>query len=297
MKINVKKVDALKREISFEIPKDRVSQRMEQVYQDITRVAKVKGFRPGKAPRQLIESQHAALAKEETVKSLIPEVYQEGLRQENIAPIDMPEIHDVEFKDGTITFTAKVEIKPEIKLKDYKGISVQRKPPQVTDEEINKTLEYFQKSIGKDKEVALDDAFARGLGYPTLDDFKKSLVRQMETDKDRQNRADIENQIVEALLKDVKFAVPASLVKKQIEHRINQARNHFKSQRMSEADMQKKEEDLRKDLEAPVEKDIRAYLIFDRIAQAENIEVKEGESLPQKVMEFLLKEAKWEDVK
>lgn len=297
MKVAVKKVDTLRRELKFEIPKDRVSKRLDEVFADISKVAKIKGFRPGKAPRNLVESEHGALAREETVKSLIPEIYKEGLEQEKLSPIDMPEIEDVEFKDGVITFTAKLEIRPEITVKNYKGITVKRKSSQVTDEELGKTLEYFTKSLGKDKEVALDDQFAKGLGYPTLEDFKKSLVRQMEFDKDRQNRMDVENQIVEALIKDTKVVVPQSLLKRQIEHRVGEVVQRMKSQGMPETEIAKREEELRKDLVNPVERDIKAYLVFDKIAQEEKITVGEGESVPQKVMAFLMAEAKWEDSK
>mgnify|MGYP001603464934 FL=1 len=54
MKVVVKKVDAVKREMQFDIPKERVSQKLSEIYQDIGRVARIKGFRPGKAPRHLI---------------------------------------------------------------------------------------------------------------------------------------------------------------------------------------------------------------------------------------------------
>ena len=296
MKIEVKKVDSLKRELKFEIPKDRVHKTLSEVYEEIGRVAKIKGFRPGKAPRHVLEKHHGKLAEEETLKKLIPEVYREGIEREKISPVDLPEIENVLFKDGMISFTAKLDIKPEIKLKNYKGIKVTRKSSQVTDEEINKTLEFFKKGQGTDKEVVIDDAFAHGLGYANLEDFKKALARQMELDKDRQNRVDIENQIVEELLKQTKFDVPQSLVVRQIERRLEEARRHWKSQhaQMTKEDMDKKEAELRKDLGPSVEKDIKVYLIFDKIAQSENMQFEEGGNMPAKVMEYLLKEAKWE---
>ncbi|OGX27747.1 MAG: hypothetical protein A3D10_02965 [Omnitrophica WOR_2 bacterium RIFCSPHIGHO2_02_FULL_48_11] len=296
MKIEVKKLDGLRRELKFEIPKDRVSQTMRQVYDEIGRVAKIKGFRPGKAPRHVVETHHNKLAEEEALKKLIPEIYHEGIQKEKINPLDFPEIENVLFKDGIITFTATLDIKPEIKLKQYKGIKVERKSSQVTEEEINKTLDFIKKGQGQDKEVTIDDQFAHGLGYPNLEEFKKFLARQMETDKDRQNRIDVENQIVEDLLKQGSFDVPQSLVKKQIERRVADAKKHWRSHRLSEAEITKKEEELRQDkkLQAGVQKDIKVYLIFDKIAELENIQVQEGENMPGKVMELLLKEAQWE---
>ena len=57
----------------------------------------------------------------------------------------------------------------------------------------------------------------------------------------------------------------------------------------------KKEKDMRKDLRVPVEREVKVYLILDKIAEIEKLEVKEGGNVPSKVMEFLLKEAKWEE--
>jgi FKBP-type peptidyl-prolyl cis-trans isomerase (trigger factor) len=297
MKVEVKKVDAVKRELRFEIPKERVSQKFNEVYTELGKVLKVKGFRPGKVPRQILESQHSQTAQEEVFQKLIPEVYHEGIVQEKLAPIDMPEIHDVNFKNGVITFTAKLDIKPEVKIENYKGIKVQRKTSEVTEEEINKTLEYFKQGQGKDKKVEIDDAFAHGLGYPSLAEFKRSLSRQMAIDKDRQNRFDIENQVIEELLKKSKLTVPQSLVRRQIEHRVEEGKKRLKAQGLSADEIKKKEEEIRKELKDPVERDVKVYLILDKIAEIENIGAKEGENLPAKTMEFLLKEAKWEEAK
>ncbi|MDZ4242556.1 MAG: trigger factor family protein, partial [Candidatus Omnitrophota bacterium] len=74
MKVSVKKVDSLRRELKFEIPRDRVSKKLEEIYAELGKVAKIRGFRPGKAPRHLLEQHHGPLAREEMLKKLIPEV-------------------------------------------------------------------------------------------------------------------------------------------------------------------------------------------------------------------------------
>ncbi len=298
MKVDVKKVDALKRELRFEVPKDRVSKTMEDIYGEVAKVAKVKGFRQGKVPRNILVSTHGKAVQEETIKKLIPEVYHEGLTKENIDPIDLPEIGDVNLKDGMLTFTATLDIRPEVKVKNYKGIKVQRKSSKVTEEDINKTLEVFKKGQGTEgKEVSIDDAFARGLGFPNLEEFKGALTRQLEMDKDRQSRADVEQQIVDVLLKDAKFIVPQSLLKKQMDYRIHDARKHYKSHGMPDEEIQKKEGELREQLKDAVERDVRVYMLFQEIAKEENIAAAQGENVMMKVMEFLLKEADWQESK
>ncbi len=297
MKLAVKKLDAVRLELKFEIPRERVSKKFDKIYEELGKVVKVKGFRQGKVPRHILESQHSKLAREEVVKELIPEVYQEGLEREKIKPIDLPEILDVNLREGAMTFTAKLDVKPEVKISEYKKIKVTRKNSVVTPDEINKTLEFFKKGQGEGKEVTIDDAFAHGLGFPSLEEFTKSLTRQMEIDKDRHNRMDIENQIAEHLLKKAKLTTPTALVKKQLTRRLEDIRQRLASQGLSPEDIKKKEDEIRAQLEESVEKDIRIYLILDKIAEFEHIPVGEGENLAVKVMEFLLKEAEWEEAK
>ena len=295
MKVEVKKVDALKRELKFEVPKERVSKTMEDIYSEIGKYAKVKGFRPGKVPRHILATSHGKLAQEETIKKLIPEVYHEGIGQQKLNPIDFPDISDVALKEGVLTFKAILDIRPEIKMSNYKGIKVKRENSQVTDEEINKTLEFFKKGrAGEGKEVAIDDAFAHGMGFPNLEEFKKALTRQLELDKDRQARSSVEGQIVDHLLQHSNFVVPQSLVRRQLEYRLNESLRHLKSHGASEEELKKKEEELRKNLPEPVERDVKVYLILEEIARLEHVEASQEESVPAKVMEFLFKEAKWE---
>ena len=293
MKVDLKKIDAVRRELRFEIPKERVARSLDEVYTEIAKVAKVKGFRQGKVPHHILKTHHGDLAREELIKKLIPQAYQEGISQHNIKPMDFPEIREVEFKDGTMTFIAALDIKPEVKIDQYKGIPIKRKETKVTEEEINKTLDYFKESQGKTKDSLLDDAFARGLGYPNLEELKKSLTRQLELDKERHNRLDIDNQISEFLLKSAKLAIPQTLVKRWLERRLNEAREKMRSQGMAQEEISKKIDEHQQEIRDHVERDVRLYLIMDKIAQMENVEVKENESLVAKVMEFLLKEADW----
>ncbi|MCD4780513.1 MAG: hypothetical protein K8S27_08210 [Candidatus Omnitrophica bacterium] len=293
MKVEVKIIDTTKRELQFEIPKERVAEFLDEVYVDISKKAKVKGFRPGKIPRNILESKYSQLAREEALKKIVPDAYQEAIQQEKLSPIDYPEINDVSFKDGAVQFKALIDIKPDVAVKDYLGIKVKRKSTEVTDADIDKTLDYFKQGQGKDKDVSIDDEFAKGLGYPDLVQFKESLKKQLELDKERQSKSDVENQIVEYLLKKSKFALPKSLVDKQMEQRLAEERNRLKSQQVPEEEIQKREEDIRKQLKEVVEKDVKVYLIFDKIAQLENIQLNEKDNMVMKVMEFLLKQAQW----
>ena len=297
MKVEVKKVDALKREMKFEIPREKVTEAMDLVYNEIGKHAKIKGFRPGKVPRHILVNSHGQLAKDETIKKIIPQAYHDGISQHQLNPIDLPEITEVDLKEGVLTFTATLDIRPEVQVGNYKGINVERKKSEVTEEEVQKTLEFFKKGR-TDQEVAIDDNFAKGMGFPSLEEFKKALKHQLESDKDRNNRMDVENQIVEELIKNAKLIVPQSLVKRQLQYRLSESLRRLKSQGLNEGELKKKEEELRTQLEPAVEREVRIYLILEEIGKLENITTSDpNDSLPVKVMEFLMKEAKWADSK
>ena len=109
---------------------------------------------------------------------------------------------------------------------------------------------------------------------------------------------DVENQIVEELLKNAKLVVPQSLVKRQLHHRLNEALRRLKAQGLNDEELKKKEEELRTQLEPIVEREVRIYLILEEIGKLENITTTDpNESVPVKVMEFLMKEANWQDKK
>ena len=131
-------------------------------------------------------------------------------------------------------------------------------------------MDYFKQGKGgdeKDKEVVLDDTFAKGLGYPSMEEFKNFIKRQMELDKERQNRADIENQIVENLLKKVKITTPQSLVNKQLERRVEELVNRMKSQKLPEEEIKKKEKGHRKSLLDGVPRNLPSLLRAHRLQE------------------------------
>jgi FKBP-type peptidyl-prolyl cis-trans isomerase (trigger factor) len=109
---------------------------------------------------------------------------------------------------------------------------------------------------------------------------------------------DLENQIVEELIKNAKLVVPQSLVKRQLHHRLNDALKRLKSQGLNEEELKKKETEISQQLGPIVEREVKIYLILEEIGKLENITTTDpSDSLPAKVMEFLMKEATWQDPK
>jgi trigger factor len=131
-----------KREIELEIPADNVAKATEKVARDIARVARVPGFRPGKAPVTLIRRRFADDIQGEVVQSLVPEYLEKALDEKKMVPVTRPEVDQVQFKEGEpLKFRAVFEVLPDFELGDYKNLQIQIDEIKIGDEQVDKTLE------------------------------------------------------------------------------------------------------------------------------------------------------------
>ncbi len=142
MKTKIKKTDECEAHFEIEVGQETIARAIEDVYDELSRVVEIPGFRAGRAPRDLVKKHHRKKAEEEALKSLISEAYSMALEEHGVHPISTPEIMDLTFKAGQpLTFKAKVDTRPEIKLKDYKGIKIEKKALELKEEDVSKTLE------------------------------------------------------------------------------------------------------------------------------------------------------------
>jgi trigger factor len=131
-----------RREIELEIPADQVQKAADKVARDIVRVARIPGFRPGKAPMTLVRRRFADDIQGEVVQSLVPEALEKALGEKNLIPVARPEVDKVEFKDGEpLKFRAVFEVLPEFELGDYKNLQVQVDEVEAGDKEVDKAIE------------------------------------------------------------------------------------------------------------------------------------------------------------
>ena len=129
-----------KREIELEIPAENVQKATEKVARDIARVARIPGFRPGKAPVTLIRRRFAEDIEGEVVQSLVPEYLEKALDEKKLVPVTRPEVDKVEFKEGEpLKFRAVFEVLPEFELGDYKNLTIQVDAIEVGDAQVDKT--------------------------------------------------------------------------------------------------------------------------------------------------------------
>ena len=150
MKMEVTELGPMKRALKIEVPADEVTQRFTRAYTELNRQVSIPGFRPGKAPVALLEKKYAKSVEEDVIRSLVPDYYDRAVRQAGIVPVlvEIPALERVKIKKDTpFTFTATVEIKPKIDLRDYKApnpISLKPDKRTVTDEQVNRGLEVLR---------------------------------------------------------------------------------------------------------------------------------------------------------
>ena len=144
--MEVTELGPMKRALKIEVPVEEVAQRFVQAYKELNRQVRLPGFRPGKAPQALLEQRYAKAVEEDVVRSLVPDYYDRAVRQAGISPVlvEIPPLERVKIKrDAPFTFTATVEIKPKVELRDYKApnpISLKPDTRSVTEEQISKGM-------------------------------------------------------------------------------------------------------------------------------------------------------------
>ena len=144
MTANVTKLEDNKVRLDVEVPAEAVRRGVEAKVRELGRQVRVPGFRPGKAPRRVIENR---LGRDyiymEALQEQLPTWYSEAVVETDLRPIDQPEIHFDESLDEQegFKFSATVEVRPQAKLGPYKGLEVPRREIEVSDEEVEARIE------------------------------------------------------------------------------------------------------------------------------------------------------------
>src|SRR5215813_3008786 len=115
-----------RRELELEIPAEDVSKATERVAKELARVARVPGFRPGKAPISLIKRRFADDIKGEVLQTLVPEKVERAVAEQKLTPVSRPEVEKLDYNEGQpLKFRAVFEVLPEFSLGNYKSLELE----------------------------------------------------------------------------------------------------------------------------------------------------------------------------
>jgi trigger factor len=150
MKVTVEELSPSKRALHVEVPPERVAGRVEAVFREWGQKLQLPGFRRGRVPREVIQRRFEAEVHEEVLRALIPDSYQEALTQAAIEPVSQPAVEDVHFHAGEpLRYRAVVEVKPPVAVQDYRGVALEREKIEVSDQEVDRALEYLREDAAE----------------------------------------------------------------------------------------------------------------------------------------------------
>ncbi|AIQ14113.1 trigger factor [Paenibacillus durus] len=146
MKATWEKIEKNLGVLEVEVDAERVAKALDKAFNKVVKKANVPGFRKGKVPRPIFESRFGVESLyQDAIDILLPEAYGEAVEQTDIFPVDRPEVDIEQFGKGqTFKFKAKITVKPEVTLGEYKGIEVPAQQAEVTDEELGAELKRLQ---------------------------------------------------------------------------------------------------------------------------------------------------------
>ena len=157
-------------ELQFSVDKATFDAAVNAVYRKQVKNIAVPGFRKGKAPRAIIEKMYGTgVFFEDAINDLIPEAYTEALKEAAIDAVGQPEFDVVSIDENGLVLSAKVYVKPEVEIKDYLGIEVEKEVVAVSDEDVDREIETIRER--NSREIDVTDRPAE-MGDTTVIDFE-----------------------------------------------------------------------------------------------------------------------------
>lgn len=130
--------------LTIEVSPEEFDQALDQAFKKVSKDVQIPGFRKGKIPRKIFENRFGVESLyQDAVDIVLPNAYVQAIEETNIEPIAQPDVDIEKIEQGeTLVFTAKVTVKPEVTLGDYKGLEVEEQSVEVTDEDVDHDLEH-----------------------------------------------------------------------------------------------------------------------------------------------------------
>jgi trigger factor len=169
MEMNIEEINQVKRRIDVEIDAKEVTRKLDQAYRKLSKKAKVRGFRPGKVPRSILEQYYSQQVLSDVKSDLIEESFSQVLEKSNLYPLGKPSLEDGVMKPGeSFKYTIVMEVKPDFELKDYMGISVEKEIVNVSEDDVDKRLEEIRDAHANLNPITTDRGIRDG-DYVILD--------------------------------------------------------------------------------------------------------------------------------
>ena len=159
MQVTVEDVSSVKKILHIEIPEDKVVRELDNAYKNLKKTAKIKGFRPGKAPRSVLERLYKKDVHIDVSSKLLQDSFVEAIKETDLNIVGNPKIDPPGLDEkGPYKYDATVEIKPEIEEIDFTGLTLKKNLYRVTDQEMDAQVAMLQKNLAQQKPITEDRA-------------------------------------------------------------------------------------------------------------------------------------------
>jgi trigger factor len=162
LNVSVEDLSPGQKRLHIEIPARKVQQAIDKRYRDLSSQVRIKGFRPGKVPRNILKSYYGKSIEHEVTSQFIEESFPQALRESDIKPLVEAEVDESKFNEnGALVYAAIVEVCPPFELADYKGLLIRRSRAAVTDEMVEAEIARLREENAELKTIELE----RGVRY------------------------------------------------------------------------------------------------------------------------------------
>jgi len=169
MEVTVEDISSVKKKINVLIPHEDVLRELDSAYTKLKKSAKIKGYRPGKAPRSVLERVFKKDVHAEVVSNLIQNTLIEAIKEKDLAVIGTPKVEPSDLNpDGAYSYNATVELKPKLAPINFKGIELQKRVYKVNEAEIDSQIDLLQRQLAQYHPIAEARACAEG-DYAVID--------------------------------------------------------------------------------------------------------------------------------
>jgi trigger factor len=371
--IKLEDISPVKKKLSFEIPWIEVKEELDAAYSNVGKKAKIKGFRPGKIPRKVLETYFKDHAEEDTITNIINKYYWQALEDKGITAISKPDISQEGIKENTdYAFTAAFETEQDFEPQGYQGMVVEKEDIKITESNLEDRLgqirqmfatmeeikeerpvaigdfvtidfagsmngesfkelkadNYFLeigsrkfipgfeeqlvgmksretksisvifpegyhekkftgknvifsvtvKDIKEKKLPEIDENFVKNFDkYSSLEDLKNDVRKSLEEEAGRVSQTNLQNRIMDLLIKDNDFEVPASLAERQIYYMMADTHKRMTSAGMDEKNATELSIKMHDKFKDDATKIVKSFLIIKKIAEKESLKVNDAD--------------------
>lgn len=267
----------------------KLEPQIEKAYVEASKEVKVPGFRQGKTPADILKkyiNEEAVI--DRAIHFLISDIYPDILENADIKPVDYPNVEIKKLKKNEpIIIEVKIDVYPEIKLGNYKGIKLTKHEVVVADEEVDKTTDYIRKDYAKhinipENEVALDDEFAKKVSkMQTLQELKSIIKTNIEFEKKHEADQAVRDEVTKKLSGLVEADIPKGMIEREAEAMIHDLEISLKRSKMTLDSylmaVKKTKEQLKEDVGKNAQIRIKAKLALEEIAKKEKLIVNDDD--------------------